>query len=760
MAWNLALLGAASGGKEKYWISSLGYNSQSDYGYSVAVSPTGDVYSTGYSSINSADIVLVKQGSDGQIKWQRALSSSTGSDVAYNVAVDNSGNVYVTGYTNNVSGINGDNIIIAKYNSAGTLQWQRILGGSTNEEAWSIAFDSANNVYIAGWTNSFGPSVENMLLVKLDPADGTPIWTRVLGGSSSDYAYSVAVDSADGIYITGYSSSTGTSGNDLVLAKYNSSGVFQWQKALNSTANDVGRAVATDSSNNVYVAGYTSSTPTSFNGFLVAKYNSSGVIQWQRTVSGNQSSVAQAIATDSLNNVYVFGYTYVTPNGSGDYFIVKYNSAGTIQWQRTLGGLSYDIGFGIAVDSKDNLYVNGYSGSIPGVSSEFLVAKLPSDGSLTGSYILGGATISYAASSLTDQATSFNDFTPSLTSSSQTISSVAGNLTAQVPTFSLNITEGTPSLSWVTAADLPVAQRTVSYSTTLVASVESMSTTVSYQIISGSLPTGITFNASTGVISGTSTATVGNVATFTVRATSSKGITADRTFSLPTVMSYKFSNTTVINVAPYTSQYYVIDSSRSVTLNSSITNCALVMVGGGASGTYVSNGTSTSGGAGGTVYTNSGFTLSAQTYSLTVGEGGGISFGSSNPGQTTSAFGWSAAGGSGTTGGAGPAGSNAGASIMTVVAPYVFDSSTLSQYAGLSTGYLGGWGAGGTSGNTPFQGGLGGGGNGISCGQNPTSGAYLSGGGGGGGGSASGCGNSSVGSNGGRGLIVIRVPNQ
>lgn len=760
-SWNMGLLGAASAGKERYWIATIG-STAADYAEGVAVDSSGDIYVAGYSSINNTDAILTKQGPDGLIKWQRSLSG-TNTDLFHSVAIDNAGDVYVTGYSNSPSSLSGDNILIVKYNSAGTLQWQRLIGGNNNDEGYSIDFDSNNDLYLGGYTNSFGGSVENFLLMKLSRIDGSTIWARTLSGSSSEYAYSVAVDSANGIYITGYSSSTGNpgTGNNIVIAKYTTSGDLSWQKVLGSTGNDIGRSVAVDSGNNAYVLGYTDGAVSGVTSFILAKYNSASTLQWQRTLSGAPGSYGMAVAVDSLNNVYVSGYTYVVPNVGGEFLIAKYNSSGVIQWQRTLGGPSFDINLGMTIDSKDNLYVVGYTGSTGEGSADFIVAKLPPDGSLTGSYILDGVAINYAPSSLTDAVSSFVNSDGSLTSNSQTLTNQAASLTSQTPALVVYRTEGSPSVSWITGANLPVAQRNVAYTTTLVAAVESMSSTVSYQILSGSLPTGLSLNTSTGVISGTSTSAVATVSSFTVRATSSQGVTSDRTFNIPTVMAYRISNVDVLNISPYTEQYYVINSSRSVTVTSPSTNCAIVMVGGGASGTFNSGSTSTQGGRGGTVYTTSGVSISAQTTNVTVGAGGGMSFStSSNPGGTTSAFGWSAGGGSGSSGGAGTNGSNAGASIMTVVAPYVFDSSTLSQYAGLSTGYLGGWGAGGTSSTTPLQGGLGGGGNGISCGQNPTSGAYLSGGGGGGGGAATGCGNSSVGSNGGDGLIVIRIPNQ
>ena len=107
-------------------------------------------------------------------------------------------------------------------------------------------------------------------------------WMSTFAGSGTytDYGYGIAADSAGNVYIVG------TSLNLAVVAKYNSSGVVQWQRSLGSTGTNAGYGIALDSSGNVFVVGHTDAQGAGLIDLILAKYNNSGVIQWQRRLGG------------------------------------------------------------------------------------------------------------------------------------------------------------------------------------------------------------------------------------------------------------------------------------------------------------------------------------------------------------------------------------------------------------------------------------------------------------------------------------------
>lgn len=155
---------------------------------------------------------------------------------------------------------------------------------------------------------------------------------------------------------------------------------------------------------------------------------------WIRTLDGgNGTDIAYGITTDSSDNIYITG---IWDNGPDlDAFIVKYNSSGAIQWQRTLdGGNGNDYGYGVATDSSNNIYVTGrwHNGS----DYDAFITKLPNDGSGTGTY----GNFTYAEISLTDSAGSLTDSEGSSTDSAGSLTDAAGSLTDSAG----SLTEGTP----------------------------------------------------------------------------------------------------------------------------------------------------------------------------------------------------------------------------------------------------------------------------------------------------------------------------
>ncbi len=287
-----------------------------------------------------------------EFSWYGAKQLGTSSgDYAQGVATDSSGNVYVTGYTG--GGLDGNSsagnydLFVVKYNSSGTKQWTKQLGTSSDDQARGVTTDSSGNVYVAGYTN---------------------------GGLDGN-------------------SSAGSS--DLFVVKYNSSGTNQWTQQLGTSDQDLATGVATDSSGNVYVAGYTGggldgNSNAGSRELFVVKYNSSGTKQWTQQLGSSSSDQADGVATDSSGNVYVAGRTQGGLDGNSsagivDLFVVKYNSSGTKLWTQQLGTSSPDSAHGVATDSSGNVYVTGETdGGLDGNSNagphDLFVVKYNSSG--------------------------------------------------------------------------------------------------------------------------------------------------------------------------------------------------------------------------------------------------------------------------------------------------------------------------------------------------------------------------------------------
>ncbi|MFM6056008.1 MAG: SBBP repeat-containing protein, partial [Sphaerospermopsis kisseleviana] len=412
-----------------------------DFANAVSNDSTGNVYSTGYGynyAQGNIDAGVVKYGSDGTQTWFQ-LFTSTGNDYAYGIGNDSSGNVYTTGYTEGSfagSTLQGSSdAFITKYNTNGTQAWVKQFGTAAQDYAYSISVDSNGNSYIAGqtWGTFAGNTTQgafDAFIAKYD-TNGTQTWVKQFGTSADEEATSIILDSStNSLLVTGhtygsFAGSTNLGGLDVFVSKYDTNGTQTWVKQLRTSSNEYSTGVASDSTGNIYVTGYTTGAFSgntnrgAEDGFL-AKYSSTGTQLWVRQFGTTGQDFLQKVKTDSAGNIYVVGvtsgtFTGNTSVGGWDSYIAKYNTSGTQLWVRQFGTNSNDEAVGLNLDNQGNIYVSGRTyGSFPtytnqGGSDGYIAVfdtngnqlSVPATPATTGVVVVVNATDAYAAETAT-----------------------------------------------------------------------------------------------------------------------------------------------------------------------------------------------------------------------------------------------------------------------------------------------------------------------------------------------------------------------
>ncbi|WP_340239953.1 Ig-like domain repeat protein [Emticicia soli] len=386
-------------------------------------------------SYGHSDIFLAKYNAQGVIQWAKRAGGPT-SDGGNGIAI--SGNdIYITGYFAGTANFNtpsstGSNEItgdfeeafLAKYDTNGNFNWARRAGGPNNDTGFGVAV-FGNDVYLTGTfngtanfnnpnasgSNEITSAGERDVFIAKYNSLGQFKWAKRAGGANYDLVGGIAVSGTE-IYIIGTFSSSinfnnpsagninvlaGPGSQEAYTAKYDSSGVFQWAKragGIGAIAAGLGIGV---SGSDIYITGKFSST-INFNtpaatgsneltsnvpeSAFIAKYNSTGILQWIKRGGGhlinnnnNTNGNVIAIADD---NIYVVGYfngtsNFNTPSATGsnevvsadnslDIFIANYSSSGNIRGVKRIGGTSHDYSGGIAA-TNDNIYVVGTFGN-------------------------------------------------------------------------------------------------------------------------------------------------------------------------------------------------------------------------------------------------------------------------------------------------------------------------------------------------------------------------------------------------------------
>ncbi|MBD2674711.1 SBBP repeat-containing protein [Aphanizomenon flos-aquae FACHB-1416] len=300
--------------------------------------------------------------------------------------------------------------------------WTKLLGTSSADSAESITTGSDGAIYVAGYTdgNLDGQvnSGDGDAFVTKYNTDGTKAWTKLLGTSSLDEAYSLTTGSDGAIYVAGY-----TVGNldgqvnsgirDAFVTKYNTDGTKAWTKLLGTSGNDYANSLTTGSDGAIYVAGYTygnldGQVNSGRYDTFVTKYNTDGTKAWTKLLGVSGNDWASSLTTGSDGAIYVAGYTYgnldgQVNSGSSDAFVTKYNTDGTKAWTKLLGSSDYDWASSLTTGSDGAIYVAGYTGgnldgqvNSGGVDS--FVTKYNTDGTKAWTKLLGGSSYDQANS--------------------------------------------------------------------------------------------------------------------------------------------------------------------------------------------------------------------------------------------------------------------------------------------------------------------------------------------------------------------------
>ena len=305
--------------------------------------------------------------------------------------------------------------------TAPSIEWQKCLGGSSEDEAHSIIETSDGGFIVAG--NSFSTNgdvsnnhgFEDFWIVKLNGA-GLVQWQKCIGGSNHDKARSIDQTSDGGFIVAGNTWSTdgdvsnNDGSDDFWVVKLDSTGNLQWEKSLGGSSHDFATSIAQTNDEGYIVAGYTQSSNGDVTGnqgytdYWIVKLDAYGDLQWQKSMGGSDIDLALSISQTSDGGYIVAGYVLSTDGdvstyngGYGDYWIVRLDMAGSLQWEKSLGGSSSDRAYSVAPTSDGGFIVAGEANSTDGDITNFLghsdfwVMKLDADGSLEWEKSLGGS---------------------------------------------------------------------------------------------------------------------------------------------------------------------------------------------------------------------------------------------------------------------------------------------------------------------------------------------------------------------------------
>jgi len=352
-----------------------------------------------------SDFWVVKVDSLNNIQWDRTIGGNY-YDYLNSLQQTSDGGYILGGYSNSkISGEKtersrgGEDYWVVKLDGLGNIQWDKTIGGSGDDHLYSIQQTKKGNYILGGFSNSniSKQKTQNSRgsydywVVKLD-SSGNIIWDKTIGGGDVDELMSLQQTNDGGYIVGGFSSSKISGektqgkrgGNDYWVVKLDGMGNIQWDKTIGGALDDFLQSLQQTSDGGYALGGRSWSNISAEktqnsrgdNDYWVVKLDSLGNLMWDKTIGGSDRDYLQSIQ-QTLDEGYILGgYSYSNISGEktentrgyNDYWVVKVDKQGKFQWDKTIGGNSFDILNSIIETSRNHYVLGGYSQS--GISGD------------------------------------------------------------------------------------------------------------------------------------------------------------------------------------------------------------------------------------------------------------------------------------------------------------------------------------------------------------------------------------------------------
>ena len=384
--------------------------------------------------LSSFSLMTASANSSTSYHYGYTISSVLGDNggVASSITTDKNSNIIIAGISSGgLPTLKADNAtygggsidgFITKFFENGSLQFSTYLGGIGDDRIEDIAVDGSGNIYVCGSTtspdfetknayNDTFSGVTDAFIAKYNPT-GVLLFSTFIGGSSSESAFSIAVDGNENMYIGGITSSVdfpiltawnGTYGGngDAFIAKLDKNGVLLFSTFVGGSLNDIFYDIKVTSQGDIIACGATTSYnwPVTSDALdsskiggedaIISRFNSTGSLSYSTYIGGTSLDSFSNIAIDSADNYYVTGLTFSSDypttsdaintklNGYDDAIYSKFNSSNSLVYSTYFGTTTEDSGTGISVDSNGNTYISGYTTETTFIGSNVKKTTLP-----------------------------------------------------------------------------------------------------------------------------------------------------------------------------------------------------------------------------------------------------------------------------------------------------------------------------------------------------------------------------------------------
>ncbi len=314
-----------------------------------------------------------------EIEWSKTFGGD-GAEIGKTVQQTNDGGYIIVGYTESYgNGSRGSWILdcipwigsspecyhvykrgstdiwLIKTDSQGFLEWDKTFGGADLDYGNSVQETSDGGHILTGETCSYGAGKGDVWLIKTD-SQGNPVWDKTFGGADLDYGNSVQETSDGGHILTGETCSYGAGEGDVWLIKTDSQGNPVWDKTFGGSDLDYGNSVQETSDNGYIITGQTWSYGAGGGDVWLIKTDTQGNLEWDKTFGGSGTDEGNSVQEIDDGGYIITGQMRLCGTDKGDVWLIKTDSQGNLEWDKTFGGSGFDMGNSIQ-KTQDGGYI-------------------------------------------------------------------------------------------------------------------------------------------------------------------------------------------------------------------------------------------------------------------------------------------------------------------------------------------------------------------------------------------------------------------
>ncbi len=324
------------------WVKTYGGTGW-EYGNAVVNSPDGGfVIAGGTSSFGAgaSDVYLLKVDAEGNVVWERSFGGA-GSDVANDLCVGHDGGYIIVGTTHSFGAGNSDILLIGT-DFSGSKLWQKTFGGDKYENGHAVIPTADGGYAVVGWTSSFDAQPNSVYFIKTD-ANGEAQAEKIYG-VGGEVGHDLMQTADSGFVIVGSTESFGVAddNNNAYVIKTDKFYNIEWDKPFGGLGNDFGYAAVLDN-NRIIVAGWTGSYgAVGYDAYLFS-VDLAGDLLWETQYGGSGYDGANALTITTGGEYVVVGHRGDEGDSSGGGYAAKFNSGGSLIWERVYGGVCEKI---------------------------------------------------------------------------------------------------------------------------------------------------------------------------------------------------------------------------------------------------------------------------------------------------------------------------------------------------------------------------------------------------------------------------------